>query len=305
MHQRLRPATFLALWVSSATSSMVFAQTQAASTPASMQLAYENSARGLKHLIQDALKAAKENNQAKLGELTASMVIPHPESWFSEAFGPQLGAVYARRYAQERARLPADLAGTFSELVAQKFTDVEVLWFTKACDSRADENEYPLLIARQEPEPISAVQLHHDNLSQTLRFFVYVDGGFRFAGNLQPPGSLNSGAAETPAPDAKLDSPRIRIKVGGSVQKARLIKQVPPTYPEEARRQYIQGDVLLRALITREGTVQDLRVIKGRCMLAEAAIKAVRQWRYAPTLLEGKPLEIETTIAVSFKLGPR
>jgi len=74
MHQRLRPATFLALWVSSATSSMVFAQTQAASTPASMQLAYENSARGLKHLIQDALKAAKENNQAKLGELTASMV---------------------------------------------------------------------------------------------------------------------------------------------------------------------------------------------------------------------------------------
>src|SRR5712691_10023740 len=115
----------------------------------------------------------------------------------------------------------------------------------------------------------------------------------------------NSGAAETPAPDAKLDSPRMRIKVGGSVQKARLMKQVPPIYPDEARRQYIQADVVLHALITREGTVQDLRVIKGRCMLAEAAIKAVRQWRYAPTLLEGKPLEIETTIAVSFKLGPR
>ncbi len=94
-----------------------------------------------------------------------------------------------------------------------------------------------------------------------------------------------------------------RIRVGGNVQQAKLVNQVLPIYPPLAKSARIQGTVRLEAIISIEGTIQNLRVFSGHPLLIQAAIDAVRQWRYQPTLLNGEPVQVVTTIDVVFTLA--
>jgi len=94
-----------------------------------------------------------------------------------------------------------------------------------------------------------------------------------------------------------------RIRVGGQVQNARLISQIKPVYPPLARQARIQGTVRLHAVIAKDGSVQRLEVLSGHPLLVQAALDAVRQWRYQPTLLNGEPVEVETTVDVVFTLS--
>jgi TonB family protein len=102
-------------------------------------------------------------------------------------------------------------------------------------------------------------------------------------------------------PDDIGATPR-RIRVGGNVEAANVITQVAPHYPAEAKQAGLQGTVKLQALIGKDGTVQDLQVLSGEPVLADAAVDAVRQWVYKPTLLAGEPVEVQTTIDVNFTL---
>jgi periplasmic protein TonB len=94
-----------------------------------------------------------------------------------------------------------------------------------------------------------------------------------------------------------------RIRVGGAVQQAKMIRQVQPVYPQIAKTAHVQGTVILHAIIAKDGTIQELQYISGPPLLMRAAMDAVRQWRYAPTLLNGDPVEVDTTISVIFTLG--
>jgi len=94
-----------------------------------------------------------------------------------------------------------------------------------------------------------------------------------------------------------------RVHVGGNVQPPRLISAPPPVYPMLARQARIQGDVVLNAVITKDGNVTDLRVISGHPLLVQAAMDAVRQWKYETTLLNDNPVEVEMTITVHFTLA--
>jgi TonB family protein len=76
----------------------------------------------------------------------------------------------------------------------------------------------------------------------------------------------------------------------------------PPLYPTAAKQQGIQGSVLLKAVIGADGTVRELHVIDGHPLLAPAAIEAVKRWKYKPYYVKGKPVEVETTITVSFRM---
>jgi periplasmic protein TonB len=90
------------------------------------------------------------------------------------------------------------------------------------------------------------------------------------------------------------------VRVSGGVQQALLIRQVLPTYPQLALQARIQGVVVLDAIINKEGTIDSLRVVSGHPLLIRAAIEAVQQWVYKPTLLNGDPVAVETTITVNF-----
>jgi protein TonB len=94
-----------------------------------------------------------------------------------------------------------------------------------------------------------------------------------------------------------------RIRVGGNVQSAKMIRQVQPVYPQIAKTAHVQGTVLLHAIISKDGSVQELQYVSGPPLLMKAAMDAVREWRYQPTLLNGEPVEVETTVSVIFTLG--
>lgn len=93
-----------------------------------------------------------------------------------------------------------------------------------------------------------------------------------------------------------------RVRVSPGVIKGLLIHRVEPSYPYLAQQARIQGDVVLTAIIDKEGNVQHLQLVSGHPLLATAAIGAVKQWRYKPFLLNGQPLEVETTVTVNFRL---
>ncbi len=93
------------------------------------------------------------------------------------------------------------------------------------------------------------------------------------------------------------------IKVGGNVHAARILNRVQPQYPPLARQTRISGTVRLHAIISKDGSIQQLEVISGHPLLQQAALDAVRQWRYQPTLLNGEPVEVDTTIDVIFSLN--
>ena len=103
-----------------------------------------------------------------------------------------------------------------------------------------------------------------------------------------------------PPPKPKLTGP---LKVGGNVQSARILNRVQPVYPPLARQTRINGTVRLHAIIAKDGTIQQLEVISGHPLLQQSALDAVRQWRYQPTLLNGDPVEVDTTIDVIFTLN--
>jgi protein TonB len=94
-----------------------------------------------------------------------------------------------------------------------------------------------------------------------------------------------------------------RVRVSQGVTQGLLIRKIQPTYPPLARQARIQGSVLLQAEISKEGTIENLRLISGHPMLAPAAIEAVKQWRYKPYILNGEPVEVETQITVNFTLS--
>jgi TonB family protein len=94
----------------------------------------------------------------------------------------------------------------------------------------------------------------------------------------------------------------MRIKVSGDAEAAQIINRVEPNYPDEARRQQIEGQVVLHVIVGVDGAVKDLTVISGPQQLTQSALEAVKKWRYRPSLLNGNPLEVDTTITVNFSL---
>ncbi|MBZ5678963.1 MAG: energy transducer TonB [Acidobacteriia bacterium] len=93
-----------------------------------------------------------------------------------------------------------------------------------------------------------------------------------------------------------------RVRISQGVTKGLLIHRVEPTYPPLAKAARVQGDVVLKAIINRNGDIQDLQLVSGHPMLVPSAIAAVKQWRYKPYLLNGQPVEVETTVTVIFSL---
>jgi len=105
-----------------------------------------------------------------------------------------------------------------------------------------------------------------------------------------------------PPPPPKPQAPE-RIRVGGQVEAAKLIYGPTPDYPPLAKMARIQGSVKLEAIIGKDGTIKDLKVLSGHPLLAPSALSAVQQWRYQPTLLNGQPVEVQTEIDVNFTLA--
>jgi protein TonB len=108
--------------------------------------------------------------------------------------------------------------------------------------------------------------------------------------------------SSTPVAVPRVATPQ-RVRVSQGVSQGLLIRKVQPAYPPLARQARIQGNVVLQAEISKDGTIENLRLMSGHPMLAPSAIEAVKQWRYKPYFLNGEPVEVETQITVIFSLS--
>ncbi|MGH9503430.1 MAG: energy transducer TonB [Terriglobales bacterium] len=129
-----------------------------------------------------------------------------------------------------------------------------------------------------------------------------VVGGVPGAAGGQMGGVIGGIINSTPIAVPHVATPQ-RVRVSQGVTQGLLIRKIQPSYPPLARQARIQGSVLLQAEISKDGSIQNLRLISGHPMLAPAAIEAVKQWKYKPYILNGEPVEVETQITVNFTLA--
>jgi protein TonB len=115
-------------------------------------------------------------------------------------------------------------------------------------------------------------------------------------------GVMGSIFGNGPAPQVKAAPPK-KVNISAGVAVGMLVQKTMPVYPPIAKAARVSGTVVLEATISKTGTIENLKVMSGPAMLQQAAIDAVRSWRYRPYLLNNDPVEVETTVNVIFTLG--
>jgi TonB family protein len=244
--------------------------------PTSNPAPYPNSSEGLRQLLDNMLLAAKKDDSARLQSMIRETEIPDYQSWFTTNFGQEKGESWAQPYGRwleknqkEFQELLAQLAQMDGEFAIEKMDTAK----------RYDLLNGPLdgyLVSWKRPTAPKGEEL------VTIGDFFFVERKFRWDSNTQ----------YLPFQERKT----------ASIVVAKLIRRVAPEYPEEARQKAIQGTVVLNVVLLKDGSVTVQNVAVGDPILSPAAIEAVRQWRYEPTMLNGQPIEVETKISVLFTL---
>ena len=106
------------------------------------------------------------------------------------------------------------------------------------------------------------------------------------------------GAIAPPAPEAPQGP--VRIRVGGALKPPRLVSSVLPVYPSMARETGIEGEVVVDTTISETGKVTTMKVLSGPAVLRQSALDALRQWKYAPSMLNGQPIPVQMTVTIKF-----
>jgi TonB family protein len=265
---------------------------------------YADNEQGLHKLMSDMMKLAKDGDVQGLAAYAKSLVLPNPDDWFNAAFGASRGPRYAAASEQGRLGIAKSAPANFSLLLRDKRTRIETHKFEDSCDEQATAKEYPLLAKRDGRVPMYDARFWDAAGTGLIwSYFAYVDGGFRYVGDLYVtmpvPKKPAAGSGSPPAPTNS--TPQIRIS--GNVTAAQLIHNVTPNYPQEAKSRHISGDVKIHAVIGKDGQINEMDLVEGVCALSVPALDAVKNWRYKPTTLNGLPVEVDTTITVVFALG--
>jgi protein TonB len=131
---------------------------------------------------------------------------------------------------------------------------------------------------------------------------VFEPGDVQTAGIETIIGGMDASQIGVETPPAIAVAPTAPVVVGGTIKAPVRTKYIPPTYPAIARSAGVQGVVMIEAIIGADGKVEQARVVRPQPLLDEAALVAVREWEYTPTLLNGRPTPVIMTVTVVFKL---
>lgn len=271
-----------------------------AQTPATTT--YPNSAEGFRQQLEDLIALRKSGNEAEFRAAVSAFAIPSASDWIAARFLPSDISRLQRDY-------PLSLEGFQRHLswVAENAVHLPG-WNITAKPSELPGPPAPVGKESVVPVPTENVSVENfrygpaapeDKIERSwVNSFLYIDGRFRYAGGTYPFWSEElQNLRATPA--GTMESGLLP----GNVTAARLIHKVAPEYPKKARKKQVEGVVRLHAIIGKDGTIHELTVLYGDPLLTDAALKAVRQWRYSPTLVNGEPVEVDTTIDVNFALN--
>jgi TonB family protein len=238
---------------------------------------------GLKLVIRDVFTAMKSKDNQKVSSYFSSMALPDHTAWFTKIFGPTEGARMDAKYGDLLPGMPESLKGIFEYARKDDRTNPEISVVEKS--DPASGLEHAVVDAMLTPIPLYVANgsSPKQQFRAAIGDFFYVGGAFRFM--------------PTQVLQALSTSPPLRIRIGGNVQKAKLVRKVDPSYPATKTR----GSVLLHVVIAVDGSIGEINVVSGDPLLAKAAVDAVRQWRYQPTMLNSKPVEVDTTIQIEFR----
>jgi len=252
--------------------------------------AYPESESGLKSFLGDMLAVVKSGDQEAITSHLLNFTIPDHSAWFVNIFGPDEGHRLESKYAELLPNLPNRFVQRLRSAIVGQRSDVQITVFQKPVDPSA---RLAHAISEAMVQPISfysANAFSSDQQSSTyLGYFVYVDGTFHYV--------------DPEVYQALSTMPPLRVRQGSSVTAAAILRQDAPIYPAEARAERIEGDVVLHVIIDVHGAVKNIEKVSGDPLLVEAAIDAVKNWAYKPTLLNGSPVEVDTNITVHFRFN--
>jgi TonB family protein len=250
---------------------------------------YPESEDGLKALVDDMLAAQSARDKVKTATYLSNLIIPDHEAWFAKIFGREEGARLESKYVELLPQMPDKISQRFKYAIDGQRTDVKITVLQKPVDPSARLGR-AITEAMLQPIPIylASGASPNEKFPATLGEFVYVEGAFQ---------SLDMDVYQVLS-----TAPPMRIRQGGNVTAATILHKVTPSYPKEAIASHAQGNVVLHIILGTDGTVKEVTPVSGDPDLVKAAIDAVKQWTYKPTLLNGKPVEVDTTITVEFHL---
>lgn len=261
------------------------AQPNASAASASIP-SYPESAGGLTKMMKQMLEISQRGKTEDLQPFFHALLIPNADSWFPSVFGDQQGAQFREQYQQLQQFIASFFNQALQTDTGLKYDTVDVRRFRSSCESDANEMEYPILAARAEQAvPLYEVRFVKGTTFRWFFPFAYIDGGFRYLGNLQ------------------IKQPDNRV-LGENIQWPKLIHEVPPVYPMNfnAARPNNSDVVKLWGTVEADGSVSDLHVIQGTCPYVEATISAVKKWKFTPLIVDGKAQS--TTYPFQYSYGP-
>jgi TonB family protein len=246
-----------------------------------------DSAEGLQSQIETILESAKDHHSKgkhdseTFDDRISDLRIPEKSNWFTSQFGDELGAQLAAEYSRSWESFQDTLTRGFLSAVESKPQQTLVTLFGSS-SSLAQATLTSIQRGATSSLTLYEITLLTGRVRDFLPgLYVYVDGAFRV---------LNWTTLYR-LPNVK----PARIRVGGNVQQASLVHQVNPVPTSDAIKNHVQGTVQLHVVIGTEGNVRQVDILSGPPDLAAAAADAVKQWRYKPTLLNGDPVEVDTT----------
>jgi TonB family protein len=263
---------------------------------------------GFKSYISDLLRLAESGQSEALAARVQDAELPDARAWMVASLGRYLGESVARGYAARRADVGPFLIRALNEVSRENFSNLEVIVRKGASLELDGKPPYISGVSIQVARPLTLFGARFTASEKPPKkgeqvdgigiwYFVYVGGAYRYVGLLEP------GCAELPAAQLATGGQSTQpARVGGTVQQARLVRMVRPAYPALAKQARIKGTVRLQVIIDKQGCLQKIEVLEGHPLLIQAALDSVRGWAYIPTLLDGEPVEVISTIDVVFQL---
>lgn len=265
--------------------------------------AYPESSDGLRQFLEDIMRAAESRNTPTELILINSLIMPRESTWFTDKFGVAFGPRLAAAYESTEAGLVDQMRTVFEADVQHGLRVPKIFQYndpTKV-DSPVDSylncmNEISPLYETAFNGDRPAVQLGPDpsapgrmrQVAGDLRgYYVYAAGGFRFV-----PGNVLMFLPEQRP---------LRIQLDMDVMKSKITHRVEWGYPTQAIRQHIKGKVVVHLILDTTGTVNAVGPIEGPPVLADTVVPAVKQWTFAPTTLDGDPVEVDLKFEANFQ----
>jgi TonB family protein len=258
--------------------------------PSDAAVLFPETVEGLTATLRSIFDAEKAQEGAKSAALYATLAIPDHAAWFANTFGDAEGVRLEAKYSEGQEQSSLRLKKRVQWCLAQGKTVLGVHLYVTPADSTIPLTKAVLTAMTHATRmyQASCSTGPEDKTVYALGDFVYVQGGFRYM--------------DEEVMRALSTAPPMRVRVGGEVQSAKLVNHVKPVYPHEAWIAGIEGIVKLHVLLGTDGSVKEVQVVSGHPLLVQAALDAVRDWKYKPTTLNGVPVEIDTEIDVEFSL---